>query len=204
MIREMQRSTPALLCLLVAAFLLAGCEAARKRREARTAAAATVEAQAAATSVPVEATSIPDATLATEPAAPLPSPAPTNCGTGSTGSYTYTTELDGVIRGYRLYVPSSYDGSTSVPLVLNFHGFGSSAVEQEPYSRVIQASEQHRFIAVTPDGTNHPQRWYIYGQIEPGYVDDVAFVDRIIDVVDAGYCIDPSRVYAMGISNGAP
>jgi polyhydroxybutyrate depolymerase len=32
---------------------------------------------------------------------------------------------DGIERDYILYVPEIYDGSTAVPLVLNFHGFGS-------------------------------------------------------------------------------
>ena len=33
---------------------------------------------------------------------------------------------DGIQREYMIYVPSIYDGSVKVPLVLNFHGFGTS------------------------------------------------------------------------------
>ena len=33
-------------------------------------------------------------------------------------------------------------------------------------------------------------------------VDDVGFVNAMIDAVDAAYCVDPKRVYAAGFSNG--
>ena len=34
---------------------------------------------------------------------------------------------DGINREYVLYIPNSYDATSSVPLMLNFHGFGGSA-----------------------------------------------------------------------------
>jgi len=35
--------------------------------------------------------------------------------------------LNGESREYILYIPDSYDGVSTIPLVLNFHGFGESA-----------------------------------------------------------------------------
>ncbi len=35
---------------------------------------------------------------------------------------------DGINREYVLYIPNSYDGTSAVPLMLNFHGFGGSAI----------------------------------------------------------------------------
>jgi polyhydroxybutyrate depolymerase len=63
-------------------------------------------------------------------------------------------------------------------------------------------ADKEGFVLVTPDGTNSPQRWYIYGQLEPGYVDDFAFTNRLLDHLIATLCIDKSRIYATGISNG--
>ena len=40
---------------------------------------------------------------------------------------------DGIQRNYILYIPEIYDGSSDVPLVLNFHGFGSNATQQMVY-----------------------------------------------------------------------
>jgi poly(3-hydroxybutyrate) depolymerase len=34
-------------------------------------------------------------------------------------------------------------------------------------------------------------------------VDDVAFTSDMIDRISAEYCVDPSRIYATGMSNGA-
>ncbi|MGB1170113.1 MAG: hypothetical protein ACPG4G_08555, partial [Flavobacteriaceae bacterium] len=46
--------------------------------------------------------------------------------------YTSITH-DGIQRDYILYIPELYDGSSAVPLVLNFHGFGSNATQQMFY-----------------------------------------------------------------------
>ncbi|OUU19615.1 MAG: hypothetical protein CBC08_06665, partial [Flavobacteriaceae bacterium TMED48] len=34
--------------------------------------------------------------------------------------------FNGESREYILYIPDSYDGVSTIPLVLNFHGFGES------------------------------------------------------------------------------
>ena len=44
-------------------------------------------------------------------------------GTDATGLSTRSLLHDGVAREYILYVPDSYDGTSDVPLMLNFHGF---------------------------------------------------------------------------------
>jgi polyhydroxybutyrate depolymerase len=127
-----------------------------------------------------------------------------SCPTGSsTGLSVQTMTSGGVQRSYRLYVPTSYDASTPLPLVLNFHGFSSNAWQQERYSGFIDIAEREGFVLVTPDGTSTPRRWHIYGKWERGYVDDFAFTEDLIDEVSAGVCIDQARVYATGISNGA-
>jgi len=139
------------------------------------------------------------------PSPTSPSTAQTSgCGTAhGTGSSVEKMRSGGIDRSYRLYVPRTYDQARPAPVVLNFHGFGSNAREQEGYSRISAQSEAAGFIAVTPDGTGNPQRWYIYGRSEPGYVDDFAFVRELLDHLSAPLCLDQSRVYAMGISNGA-
>ena len=54
---------------------------------------------------------------------------------------------DGIQRNYIVYIPELYDGTTTVPLVLNFHGYGSNkedlfSVEQYlPQSQTIISLE---------------------------------------------------------------
>jgi polyhydroxybutyrate depolymerase len=206
---EMQIRAFSLVTLILAAsLLLAGCKEARERREAREAAGAstaTVEAQSNAPSAPPEATSGPDTPVPGEAETGTAAPPAASAACGASGqpeSFIETLDAGGVQRSYRLYIPASYDASTAAPLVLNFHGFASNALEQERYSGFPSLADREGFILATPEGTNDPQRWYIYGQLEAGYVDDFAFVDQLIDTISASYCIDPARVFATGISNG--
>ena len=46
---------------------------------------------------------------------------------GATDSLARTLVHDGMTREYILYVPDSYDGTSEVPLMLNFHGYGGVA-----------------------------------------------------------------------------
>ncbi len=109
----------------------------------------------------------------------------------------------GLTRSYRVHVPASYTGASPVPVVFSFHGHGSNAIEQEVYSGFSAKSDSAGFIAVFPDGVPpSPQGWNAW-QFAPPQPDDVAFTSAIIDSLIASSCIDQSRVYTSGISNGA-
>lgn len=134
---------------------------------------------------------------------PVPAAASPGCGKSHPlGLSLKSLTSGGVLRSYRVYVPRSYVNSAAMPLVINYHGYGSSAQEQERYSRMTAEAERSGFITVAPDGTNNPRRWYIYGKLEPGYVDDFAFTRDLVSRLQADLCIDAKRIYATGISNG--
>ena len=102
-------------------------------------------------------------------------------------------------------MPPSYDGSTAVPVVFSFHGLGSNALEQEIYSGFSTKSDSAGFIAVYPNGSvggDGEQFWNAW-QLAPPVPSDVAFVNAILDSIEASLCIDEHRVYTSGISNGA-
>ena len=125
------------------------------------------------------------------------------CPTGAKpGLAIETMESGGIQRSYRLYVPASYDASKPLPLLLNFHGLGSTAEQQELYSGFTAVADREGFILVSPDGLGLIHEWHVFGPDEPGYVDDIAFVDALIDRVSSEACVDPQRIYADGISNG--
>src|SRR6476619_3485668 len=64
-----------------------------------------------------------------------PMAASTGCGASQpAGSSEPALNFGGLDRTYRLAVPKSYDGSTPLPLVLNFHGLGSNARQEERYT----------------------------------------------------------------------
>src|SRR5690349_21793342 len=66
--------------------------------------------------------------------------APTGCGTAQeAGTTDETLKFSGLDRTYRLTVPSQADGSTPLPLVLNFHGLGSNARQEAQYTDIDAA-----------------------------------------------------------------
>ncbi|MEX0786487.1 MAG: flexitail domain-containing putative surface protein [Dehalococcoidia bacterium] len=112
-------------------------------------------------------------------------------------------------RSYRLHVPPSYNGADRVPLVINMHGFTSNAIQQQFYSGLSARADEPDggFIVVHPEGLlvngiPNTQHWNSVqiGSPEP---DDVAFLNNVLDAVEAALCVDTNRVFSTGISNGA-
>lgn len=116
---------------------------------------------------------------------------------------TGTIKSGGLTRDYRLYIPAMYNGNTPVPLVLNLHGYTSSAAEQEFYGNLRPIADTANFLIVHPNGTLDPQGnrfWNTFGTGSP--VDDVEFLSNLIDSLRTKYNIDPNRIYSTGMSNG--
>ena len=121
-------------------------------------------------------------------------PAPVS-GEGQT--ITATLDSGGVTRGYRIRVPPSGSHAGPAPLVMNFHGLTSSAGEQEALTGMSAAADARGVFVVYPDGIDH--HWNVTAYDSDA---DIRFVNDILDAVAVNYDIDPSRVYATGISNG--
>ena len=113
---------------------------------------------------------------------------------------------DGVNREYVLYIPDSYDGTSSVPLMLNFHGFGGSASDYMQEADMRSLAEVDTFILVYPqgsclDGSSHWNPCPIGGD-NKSIADDVGFVESMISEISSQYNVDMERIYAAGYSNG--
>lgn len=66
---------------------------------------------------------------------------------GPTNNGASTININGVNREYILYVPSAYDGNSSVPLMLNFHGYSDNASSHmENSSDMRSLAESENFI----------------------------------------------------------
>jgi polyhydroxybutyrate depolymerase len=113
---------------------------------------------------------------------------------------------DGVNREYVLYIPNSYDGTSSVPLMLNFHGFGGSASDYMQRADMRSLAEVDTFILVYPqgsclDGSSHWNPCPTGGD-NKSTADDVGFVESMISEISSQYNVDMERIYAAGYSNG--
>lgn len=117
---------------------------------------------------------------------------------------TSTIWHDGQEREYILYVPAAYTGMDAVPLVLNFHGYGSNAFEQMWYGDFRAIADTANFLIVHPLGTlyNGTAHFNVGGWTLGSTTDDVGFTAALIDSLSAQYSIDQDRIYSTGMSNG--
>ena len=121
-------------------------------------------------------------------------------------SNAQTLVHDGMNREYIIYVPNSYDGTSAVPLLLNFHGFGGSASQFINDADMRAEAEANSFILVYPQGSclNGASHWNpcpIDGD-NKSTADDVGFVEAMISEISSQYNLDMERIYAAGYSNG--
>lgn len=115
------------------------------------------------------------------------------------GSFDY----EGITRSYSFYVPASYVPGEAVPLVLNLHGLGTDGAYQAQNRDFRPIADTANFIVAHPDGSIMlGQHFWNYGNVLGSTVDDVGFLEALVDTISAHYSINPNRVYSTGISNG--
>ena len=109
----------------------------------------------------------------------------------------------GVSRAYRMYIPAIYNSSNPVPLVFNFHGYGSNSIQQEAYGDFRPIADTANFIIVHPQGLDigGGAGWNCFNTIASGSA-DYNFVANLIDTISSQYNINQNRIYSTGMSNG--
>ena len=117
---------------------------------------------------------------------------------------TATITHDGAQREYILYIPANYTGSSAVPLVLNYHGFMSSANGQMWYGDFRAIADTAGFIICHPEGTllAGDSHWNVGGWTTGSTTDDVGFTSDLIDSLSELYNINQNKVFSTGLSNG--
>ncbi|MCC3312450.1 extracellular catalytic domain type 1 short-chain-length polyhydroxyalkanoate depolymerase [Nocardia africana] len=120
------------------------------------------------------------------------------------GDRTVTVETGGLPRQYLIHEPSSR-GPGKRPAVLIFHGGGGTAENMAATTGFDTLADTAGFVAVYPVGSGKSWNDGRGADTAAGAnaVDDVAFVSAIIDRLVADDDVDPHRVYATGLSNGA-
>jgi polyhydroxybutyrate depolymerase len=111
-----------------------------------------------------------------------------------------TLRVNGEDRAYLLYVPSGYRSARPAPLVLVFHGAGGRAQGFARHTGFSGVAEREGFVVAYPQGL---QRRWNDGRGNGTPHDDVGFVRALVDTLQRELGVDPRRIYATGISNGA-
>lgn len=119
-----------------------------------------------------------------------------------------TIVSSGQEREYVLYVPRNYDRAKPAPLVISLHGALLGPAAQMGMSQWNRVADKHGFIVVYPSGLTSgvglASGTLPVWPMEPEAVlkADVTFISDLIDKLEAGYNIDPARIYVNGFSNG--
>lgn len=112
----------------------------------------------------------------------------------------------GETREYLLHVPARYDARRPMPLVLSMHAGGTWPAQQMHLSRWNRLADESGFLVIYPAGTPQllgvARTWRTFGH-GPSPGPDVQYISDLLDEVESKYNIDPSRIYATGMSNGA-
>jgi len=119
------------------------------------------------------------------------------------GRRSVTIDSRGRQRTFRLAVPPASAGTGPRPLILDFHGRGSNAVEQAVYSDLEARGTARGDVVLSPNGVSlrGTRIWNIVNR--SAGLDDVGFTADLLAWAESHLCIDTRQVDATGISNGA-
>ena len=133
------------------------------------------------------------------------------------GVYALALQVGDRARHYIVHVPPTYDGRRRTPIVVMLHGGGGTARAAMVETGWSMKADKSGFLAVFPEGTapdsskpsrfaGNPQTWndgsgrFYSGQNK---IDDVGFMNALLDDLIARFTVDTRRIYVTGFSNGA-
>ncbi len=106
-----------------------------------------------------------------------------------------------------VHLPGGRAPTSPAPLVLALHGSGQTARSfSAKRGPLIRRASEEGIVLVFPQSTElaGKTRWVRQEMEDAGDpIDDLGFLLRLIEVLEAEYAIDAKRVYATGFSSGA-
>lgn len=121
---------------------------------------------------------------------------------------SHTLQHDGLTRSYMIYLPDNYPATESSSLIFTLHGLGGNMQEfsQTGFDRVADTTN---YVVVAPQaetdilaGTAWNSRAGILGYYPNNDVDDIGFLNFLVEYMLDNYSINPDQVYITGYSMG--
>lgn len=122
------------------------------------------------------------------------------------GDSTRTVQVGDKTRSYLVHVPPSYDPNKPTPVVLAYHGAFTNGAIMAAFCGLNKKADSNGFIAVYPNGSGKGPVLFFnaFGVPVSEYMgDDITFTVKLLDDLAGAANVDPKRVYATGMSNGA-
>lgn len=118
------------------------------------------------------------------------------------GESEITVLSSGIERTAIVDLPPAKVGQR-LPVLVGLHGAGGKFFQT--YSGFTELADAEGFIAVYPnpiDKEDGHTFWNINDHQTDGGPADVQFIADLLDYLEDHLCVDPSRIYAAGVSNG--
>jgi polyhydroxybutyrate depolymerase len=119
-------------------------------------------------------------------------------GVAAPGRSTLRVSTPDGVRRALIQVPAR--AGRAAPLVLAFHGTGGTGPFMAGYSGLGRVAERAGFVVAYPSAQEASESWSL-AEDDLGR-DDLVLTDAVIDRLVSAGCVDPARVYAVGVSNG--
>jgi polyhydroxybutyrate depolymerase len=121
------------------------------------------------------------------------------------GDHLQTLIIGAQDRPYSIHVPPSYDPEKPTPVVLVLHSAAMNGATMARFCSLNEKADRSGFVVVYPSGTG-ASRFFLYwdaGGVRGRISDDVGYMAKLLDDLATVVNVDPRRVYATGMSNGA-
>jgi len=102
------------------------------------------------------------------------------------------------VRRYLVYRPAKLERRPA--LVINLQAAGGNGSVQEGFTRFDAQADRLGWLVAYPDAAAHG--WTAFGCCKHAGVDDMTFIAKMIDHLQATDGVDPNRVYVTGWSRG--
>jgi polyhydroxybutyrate depolymerase len=116
-------------------------------------------------------------------------------------------ELNGD-RSTDLILPKNYSPELSTPLLINLHGYSGNGPSQSAYTFLQEASFNSGLAYIAPTGSEDSFGSTYWNattaccDFNKSDVNDIAYIDSLIERAIKVANIDPARIYLFGHSNG--
>ena len=132
-----------------------------------------------------------------------------NCVFYSTNTERCSLTHKGLDRYYLIYTPTTITDNDEAPVLFALHGYGSSAETHKAYTMHEPFANTNKAIVVYAQGykletalTSSSSHWNVGAWTIGSTVDDIDFINTVIDLIDDKAVINKNRIYSSGMSNG--
>ena len=121
------------------------------------------------------------------------------------GDHIREFPFGGLVRSYSIHIPPSYSPTKQAPVVLVFHSALMNAPLMARFCGLSEKADRSGFVVVYANGTGSTPvfRYWDAGGVHGRRADDVGYVAKLLDDLGTVVNVDPKRIFATGMSNGA-